>query len=84
MPDLDALLLRSSIGSLGPSGTSCDDCKRTPLAGERLHELGSGRVLCELCFLGLPEDDQVAVRCERVRVDERQLAVVSKAAVVAP
>jgi hypothetical protein len=83
MPDLDALLLRSSLGSLGPSGTSCDDCKRTPLAGERLHELGSGRVLCELCFLGLPEDDQVAVRSERVRVDERQLAVVSKAAVVA-
>jgi hypothetical protein len=84
MPDLGALLLRSSLGSLEPSGTRCDECKRTPLTGERLHELGSGRVLCDLCFLDLPEDHQVAVRSERVRVAERQLAVVSKDAVVAP
>jgi hypothetical protein len=79
MPDLGALLLRSTLGSLGPSQAPCDDCKRTPLAGEQLHELDSGRELCELCFGALPEHSRVAVRSERVRVGERKLAVVSKA-----
>jgi hypothetical protein len=80
MPDLDAMLLRSSLGALEGTGTRCGRCERTPLPGERLHELDSGRLLCELCFLDLPEDARVAVRVERVRVGERQLAVVSKAA----
>jgi hypothetical protein len=79
MPDLDALLLRTSLGSLGPSGTSCGDCGRTPLAGERLHELDSGRALCELCFGALPEHNRVAVRSERVPAGERKLAVVPQA-----
>ena len=80
MPDLDAMLVRSSIGALAFGGARCGRCERTPLQGERLHELDSGRTLCELCFLDLPEDDRIAVRVERVRLGERQLAVVSKAA----
>jgi hypothetical protein len=80
MPDLDAMLLRSSLGALQGTGARCDRCERTPLPGERLHELDSGRLLCELCFLDLPEDHRIAVRVERVRVGERQLAVVPKAA----
>jgi hypothetical protein len=80
MPDLDAMLLRSSLEALEGAGARCHRCERTPLPGERLHELGSGRVLCELCFLDLPEDHRIAVRVERVRVGERQLAVVSRAA----
>ena len=80
MPDLDAMLLRSSLDALEPAGSICGRCERTPLPGERLHELDSGRLLCELCFLDLPDDHRVAVRVERVRVGERRLAVVSKAA----
>jgi hypothetical protein len=80
MPDLGSMLLRRSIGSLGAGGSSCSDCKRTPLAGERLHELDSGRLLCDLCFGALPEERRVAVRSQRVGANERPLAVAPKAA----
>jgi hypothetical protein len=79
MPDLSAMLVRRSMRSLGPS-SDCHDCRRTPLAGERLHELGSGQQLCELCFGALPEESRRAVRSERVHASERPLAVVRKAA----
>jgi hypothetical protein len=45
-----------------------------------MHELDSGRVLCELCFGALPEEHRQAVRSERVHAGERRLAVVPKAA----
>lgn len=80
MPDLASILVRSSIGALLPSGAACADCHRTPLAGERMHELHGGRTLCDLCFAGLPEEHRVAVRTERVHVSERRLAVVPRAA----
>jgi len=80
MPELASMLVRSSIGTLPSSATKCGDCRRTPLAGERLHELGSGQVLCELCFGALPEDSRLAVRSVRVHASERPLAVVRKAA----
>jgi hypothetical protein len=80
MPDLGAMLLRRSLGALRPSSDGCAECRRIPLAGERLHELDSGRVLCELCFGALPEERRHAVRSERVHAGERRLAVVPKAA----
>ena len=80
MPDLASILVRSSIGALLPSAAACGDCRRTPLAGERMHELDGGRTLCDLCFAALPEERRVAVRTERVHVSERRLAVVSRAA----
>jgi hypothetical protein len=80
MPDLASILVRSSIGALLPSAAACGDCHRTPLAGERMHELDGGRTLCDLCFAGLPEERRVAVRTERVHVSERRLAVVPRAA----
>jgi hypothetical protein len=80
MPDLAAFMLRTSIGSLGPSRETCSKCRRTPLAGECLHELDSGRLVCDLCFARLPASRRRAVRSERVHVGERRLAVVPKAA----
>jgi hypothetical protein len=74
------MLMRSSIGALTPASDHCHDCRRTPLAGERVHELGSGQTLCELCFGALPEESRTAVRSERVHASERRLAVVRKAA----
>ena len=80
MPDLAGMLMRSSIGALSTSTACCHDCRRTPLAGERLHELGSGCQLCELCFAALPEERRQAVRSERVHASERRLAIVPRAA----
>jgi hypothetical protein len=80
MPDLAAMLVRSSIGTLAHADASCADCRRTPLAGERLHELDSGRTLCDLCFASLPEERRLAVRSERVHASERRLSVVPRAA----
>jgi hypothetical protein len=80
MPDLGAMLLRRSLGSLTPSTDGCGECRRIPLAGERLHELESGRLLCELCFGALPEERRLAVRSERVHAGERPLVVAPKAA----
>jgi hypothetical protein len=80
MPDMNALLLRTSLGAAASSGASCEQCERTPLAGERLLELESGRTLCELCFGELPEERRLAVRSERVHTSARRLAVVPRAA----
>ena len=80
MPELASMLVRSSIGTLAPSTTSCAQCRRTPLAGERMHELDGGRTLCDLCFAGLPDERRLAVRSERVGVTARRLAVVPRAA----
>ena len=59
------MLLRRSLGTLGAGGSSCSTCERTPLAGERLHELDSGTLLCDLCFGALPEEQRLAVRSQR-------------------
>ena len=80
MPDLAGMLVRRSMRGLGSCTEECHGCHRIPLAGERLHELGSGRQLCDLCFGALPEESRQAVRSERVGVSERRLAVVPKAA----
>ena len=80
MPELASLLVRSSIGTLPPNTASCGQCRRTPLPGEHVHELDGGRLLCELCFAGLPEDRRLAVRSERVHASVRRLAVVRRAA----
>ena len=80
MPDLDSMLLRRSLSAPAPPADRCGSCRRTALAGERLHELGSGRVVCELCFVALPEDRRVAVRSERVHTAAGRLAVVPRAA----
>ena len=45
-----------------------------------MHELDSGPLLCDLCFVALPEGDRLAVRSQRVGASERRLAVVPKAA----
>jgi CRISPR/Cas system-associated protein Cas10 (large subunit of type III CRISPR-Cas system) len=79
MPDLASMLLRRSLGSPSIDPT-CDACHRTPLPGERLHEMRSGRTLCDLCRAALPEDKRQAVRSERVHASARHLAVVPKAA----
>jgi hypothetical protein len=80
MPDLASLLIRRSLGNTVSADSCCAECRRTPLAGERLHELESGPLLCELCFGALPDERRRAVRSERVRAGERRLVVAPKLA----
>jgi hypothetical protein len=74
------MLVRRSVRAAATSRDSCSHCRRTPLVGERLHEMDGGRILCDLCLARLPEEDRRAVRSERIRAMERQLPVVPKAA----
>ena len=74
------MLLRRSLRASQGGSARCSSCKRTPLAGERMHELGSGPLLCELCFGALPEDRRLSVRSERIGAGQRRLVVVPKAA----
>ena len=80
MPELASMLLRRSLGSVTSATGKCAGCRRTPLAGERLHELDSGRVVCDLCLVRLPEKDRHAVRSERIHASDVHLAVVPRAA----
>ncbi|MBD0281486.1 MAG: hypothetical protein ICV69_04725 [Thermoleophilaceae bacterium] len=79
MPELAAMLLHHSLHAAAP-GDRCAGCRRTPLPGERMHEIESGRKLCDLCFAALPKERRLAVRTERVHVSERRLLVARKAA----
>jgi hypothetical protein len=48
-PDLEAALLRKSVGSLTAGRTVCADCGRSPLVGERMFRFDRGLSVCELC-----------------------------------
>lgn len=80
MPDMDSLLVRSFIEALPATAASCGDCRRTPLAGETVHRLEGGPLVCELCFAALPAARRHVTSSERVHASERRLAVVPKAA----
>ncbi|MEX1142748.1 MAG: hypothetical protein WD993_01070 [Thermoleophilaceae bacterium] len=75
MPDLAAILLRRSVGSLSSGRSHCSACRRTPLVGERLHETGGGRQICDLCVRDMPAGDRDFVAVTRIHASERTLAV---------
>lgn len=79
-PDLESIMLRKSIGSMESDRPICSRCRRTPLVGEFLHRLESGRRLCGLCLAGLPDVDPAPVTSERVQAAERSIAVAKRAA----
>ncbi len=74
MPEIASLLLRKGLGSVAGEGDRCSSCRRRPLAGELLHEMRSGGILCDLCLVALPEEDRQAVRSERVHASRRHVA----------
>lgn len=73
-------MLRRSARSLDSGRARCAGCRRTPLVGERLHEMQTGRTLCELCVTSLPEADRKAVRTELVHASDTHLSVAPRAA----
>jgi hypothetical protein len=48
-PDLEAALLRKSVGVLAAGRHACADCGRTPLVGERMYRFGRTTTVCALC-----------------------------------
>jgi hypothetical protein len=48
-PDLEAALLRKSVGDLEAGRAVCEDCGRTPLIGERMYRFGPASAVCALC-----------------------------------
>ena len=61
----------------GHSAACCSACERRLLPGELLHVYDSGRTLCTLCRVTLPE---APVRSERIHAANVRLAVVPRAA----
>jgi hypothetical protein len=80
VPDLSAMLLRKTVTTLESGRPRCNSCDRTPLVGEHLHEMDTGRTLCELCRSALPHADRESVRTELVHASERHLRVAPRAA----
>jgi hypothetical protein len=75
-----ASILRLRARTRTADRSCCSSCSRVPLAGELLHELESGRVVCQLCLRQLPESKRATIGSQRVLVGERPLAVIARAA----
>jgi hypothetical protein len=75
--EIASILLRNSLGSLHSDRARCSSCLRTPLIGEHMHTLDSGRLVCSLC---LSKAGAEPVSSERVRATDKKLAVVPRAA----
>ncbi len=72
---LESMLLRKGLGSMAVSREHCRACRRTPLAGERVYVLSSGRTVCALCRARLPGDKREGAEAHLVHAAERPLAV---------
>lgn len=67
---LERTLLRRGVGALAQHRSSCVDCGRTPLVGERVHLYAGdgGDLVCELCR---PLRREPPAATESVRHSER-------------
>jgi uncharacterized protein YndB with AHSA1/START domain len=65
---LERALLRKGLGELRAGVSTCTDCGRVPLVGERVHVFDHERIVCELCR---PGHGGEPLRAERVRGGER-------------
>jgi hypothetical protein len=71
-----SILIRNSVAGHHPEEPACSRCRRIPLVGEWLYELGSGAHVCSLCVARAASRDGEPVNAERVRSTARRLAVV--------
>jgi hypothetical protein len=78
--DLATMMMRHSVGAVSSNLDTCERCRRTPLAGELMHELDDHRHVCQLCLARMPESERAPVRSDRVHTGARRLAVVPRAA----
>ncbi len=73
--EIASILMRNSLDRLQSDEAQCSRCGRTPLVGEVLHVLESGKRVCSLCVARLPSREGEPVGVERVRSSARPLAV---------
>jgi hypothetical protein len=78
--EIASILMRSSLGALTGEGPRCSHCRRTPLVGESIHLLGSGKRVCSLCVPRVAVREGEPVGSELVRSGQRRLAVVQQRA----
>ena len=78
--DLARRILRKGIGSMRRQCVHCSSCQRTPVPGEFVHRLESGRAVCSLCLPQLRPRDRAGATAERVHASERHLPVAPRAA----
>jgi hypothetical protein len=74
--EIASILLRNRLGALAGEGPRCSHCQRSPLVGESIHELGSGKRVCSLCVASVSAHEGEPVSSELVRSGDRRLAVV--------
>ena len=78
--ELARRILRKSIGSLRDECVHCSSCRRTPVPGEFIHRLVSGRVVCSLCLANVSASKRGGAAAERVHAGERHISVARRAA----
>ena len=78
--EIAPILVRHSLDALHADGPRCSRCRRSPLVGELMHVLESGRRVCSLCVARLPSRQGSPVASERIHASERPLAVMQRAA----
>jgi hypothetical protein len=74
--DMASILIRNSVNGHRSEEPACSRCRRVPLVGEWLYQLGSGARVCSLCVARAAPREGEPVNAERVRSSERRLAVV--------
>ena len=78
--EIASILMRNSLSRLQSDGPQCSRCRRSPLVGELMHVMRSGRRLCSLCVARSASREGDPVSVERVRSGERPLAIVQQRA----
>ena len=73
-------ILKKSIGDIRSHCAHCGACGRTPVPGEFIHRLESGRAVCSLCLAKVPASKRAGAVPERVHASERHLAIAPRAA----
>jgi hypothetical protein len=78
--EIASILMRNSLGRLRSDDPQCSSCRRTPLVGELMYAMRSGKRACSLCVGRSASREGEPVSAERVRSGERPLAVVQQRA----
>lgn len=73
--NLESMLLRKGLGAMEVTREHCRACRRTPLPGERMYVLASGRTVCTLCSARLPAEKREGAEAHLVHAARRPLTV---------
>jgi hypothetical protein len=78
--EIASIMIRNSVDAFRSDEPHCSRCRRIPLVGEWIYELGSGKHVCSLCVARAAASEGEPVGAERMRSCSRRLAVVQQRA----